>query len=311
MTREKLAQDMNYNYHEDDSFYSDDSFYDDSYVDYDENYDKDGGKKNGKENGDEELVVLEFDDPDAETIVFELPEVPGAPDAGEIFIDDNGDIEVSDDDNIEVEKDPWDWQSLGIGSFLSWLKGMMDNVPSHSGYDIGGLERTIAYFERLLKEITKAMRQDYRGEIDVALVEDGRDKIEDGIQRMIDRMERIKSTKYKRYGKKTAWYEEGDSLIKTAQKATKIDGIVITVPLFISRIARVLINGTISAGHDMEEMYERLKKEYDLTKREEAEVQQLLADMGYPVFQDRGLPPGEQLDKTRSDNFDFAAQFNS
>jgi len=61
----------------------------------------------------------------------------------------------------------------------------------------------------------------------------------------------------------------------------------------------------------MEEMYERVKKEYEVTKREEAEVQQLLAELGYPVCQDRGLPPGEQLDRTRSDNFDFAAQFNS
>jgi hypothetical protein len=67
----------------------------------------------------------------------------------------------------------------------------------------------------------------------------------------------------------------------------------------------------VSAGHDAEDMYERLKKEYGLTKREEAEVQQLLMDMGYDIFTDRGLPIGDQLDKTRSDNFDFQANYNS
>ena len=57
-------------------------------------------------------------------------------------------------------------------------------------------------------------------------------------------------------------------------------------------------------------MYDDLKKEYDLTKREEFELQQLLYDMGYPIRRDRGRL-NEQLDQTKSDNFDYSAQYNA
>jgi hypothetical protein len=55
------------------------------------------------------------------------------------------------------------------------------------------------------------------------------------------------------------------------------------VPLLISRLARVCINGTVSAGHNIKQMFECQVAEYELTKREQTELSQLLSDNGYSV----------------------------
>jgi hypothetical protein len=153
------------------------------------------------------------------------------------------------------------------------------------------------------------MRTDFKNEIDSASAERAREQIETGIERLIDRLEKVNKDKFKRKGKKSKGWAEETGLVKEAQKATRITGITITVPLLISRIARVCINGMVSAGHDIEDIYKRQVEEYSLDKREQAELSQLLSDMGYPMLQDRGYPVGEPVDIWRSDNFDWSAQY--
>jgi competence protein ComGC len=235
-------------------------------------------------------VMLEFDDPKQDPIVFELDMIPGAPDAQEIVVDDE--IEAEEDQDVEIDDDPWNWRQHGMGGFLGWLSNMFKGVPRHSGYDTTGLEKCIAYFERMDRELTRAMREDYRNEIDIAKAESAREAIENGIERLIKRLEDVKTTKYKRHAKKKKSWREEAGFVKEAQKSTNIAGIMITVPLLISRIARVCINGMVSAGHDLEDLYASQVKEYNLDKREQAELQQLLADMGYVVRQDRGMSEG-------------------
>jgi len=247
-------------------------------------------------------IEVSEDKPDE--VIFVLDDIPGAPTAQEIIIED-------DEDDVEVEVSPgesdmWSWEP---NNFLTWLQGMFDGVPQHSGYDTTGLEKAISYFEVLDKEITKAMRTDFKNEIDSAKAEKAREQIENGLERLVERLEKVNSDKYKRKGKKSkAWYQE-NGFTKEAQKATNITGITITVPLLISRIARVCINSVVSGGHDLEDMYKRQVEEYSLDKREQAEVNQLLADMGYPIHQDRGYPPGEPVEIWRNDNYDWSAQY--
>lgn len=266
-------------------------------------------------NDADELVLLEFEEPGQEDIVFILPDVPGADDQSEIVLDeDKADADsmvvMEPEDEVEVEeKDPWDWHSDGLSKFLHWLKERIEGVPRHSGRDVSGLERALAYFEALEKEITKAMRQDYKGEIDVAKAEEARDEIEYGIERLVERLEKVKSSKYKRHAKKTKKAEADEMLVKEGQKHTHVGGIVVTVPLFISTLARTLINGAVSAGHDIEDMFDKLSEKYKLTDREQLELVQLLKDMGYAVRRDRGYKIDEKYDETSSDNFDFASNF--
>lgn len=248
---------------------------------------------------------IEVGEDDPSEISFSLDEVPGAPNAKEIVITeddtDEAPIEVSMDGG---EIDKWKWEPK---TFLAWLKNMFDNTPTHSGHDTTGLEKAISYFEALDREITKAMRSDYKNEIDNVQAEKAREQIENGLERLVERLKQVNTTKYKRKAKKKASEGDVDGLVKEGQKATRINGITITVPLLISRIARVCINGTISAGHDIEDMFNRQAEEYNLDKREKAELSQLIADMGYPMIQDRGVPIGD--DMVPGKGYDWNSQY--
>lgn len=267
----------------------------------------------------EDIFVDENDGgEDQGELIFFLPTIPGAEDDSEIVIEqipEEGEIEVSPQEDLQVEPaDQWDWmKSGGPGKFLHWLHSMMESVPRHSGRDTTGLEKAISYFEALDKEITKAMRVDFHNEIDSAKAEEARAQIEDGLERLMDRLERVRVTKYKRHAKKSKNNKKADeqheTLIKEAQKQTHVGGIIVTVPLLISRLARICINGMVSAGHDIERTFTKLSEKYDLTKREQAELLQLLSDMGYPVRRDRGYDIDEDMDITSSDNYDWAANY--
>ena len=205
----------------------------------------------------------------------------------------------------------WDWEAIvpgGTDHFVAWIQERLDEIPKHSGYDTAGIERAIAYLDKLDSEISKAMRIDLDGKLDANKIEKIRSRIDEGVERLYARLDKVKTKKGKRKKKSE---ELQSSLIKEAQKTTNISGIVITVPLLISRIARVCINGTVSAGHDIEDMFKRQCDYYELTTREKAECMQLLADMGFPMRQDRGLPLEEDVDQTSADNFDWSAHWQA
>lgn len=264
---------------------------------------------------------LEVSDPEAEIVVIELDEIPGAGSPGPIV---EQSLEVSEEDSDGKNKDEsnvdendakkskknpkWDWESKGAHGFVAWVKERFDTVPKHSGYDTAGLERAVSYLEKLDNEISRAMRLDLEEELDANKVEEIRSTIEDGLDRLHDRLDKIKKTK-KNKRKKSTSQEEHESFIKEAQKITGVQGIYIMAPLFASRIARICINGMVSAGHDIEDIYAKQVKKWKLTDREQAEVMQLLADMGYPLRQDRGYMPEEDFDISVDDQFDWAANF--
>lgn len=216
--------------------------------------------------------------------------------------------EAEDADPAKAAKDAkWDWSSRGAKGFIAWVKERCDDVPKHSGYDTAGLERAIAYLERLDNEVSKAMRLDIDGELDANQVEKVRAIIDNGIERLHDRLDKVKSSKKKTRKKKAGDYSDGFQ--KEAQKITGVQGVFVTVPLLISRIARVCINGMVSGGHDIEDLYSRQVKFYKLNDREQAEVMQLLADMGYAVRQDRGFSPEEQPEVDDTNGMDFGANY--
>jgi len=255
-------------------------------------------------------VIIEISVPD-------FDKIPGAPEGAEdpvepviVVEDEDGD---KDKDKEEDENDArkgkpagkWDWKSKGAEGFLEWIKERFSNIPKHSGYDSAGLERACSYLDKLDAEISKAMRLDIDGELDANKIEEVRSKIDDGLSRLQERLDKVK--KSKKSNKKKADIEVYDEEIK--KEAQKSANIVVTVPLFISTLARILINGTVSAGHDTKDMYNKLCKKYDLKPRERLELMQLMRDMGFPLRGDRGLWDDEELDQTSSDNFDFAANY--
>lgn len=250
--------------------------------------------------------VLEVVEPAFEIVLDEIPGAPqGSSDVLEVIDEEPEEEEVIPEEDPKAKKnEKWDLSGKGPEEFINWIKERISSVPRHSGEDTAGLERAIAYLERLDNEISKAMRLDLDGELDASKVEESRVKIDDGISRIFNKLEKIKKFK-KSKRKKTA------SLVKEGQKIAGVQGIVVTVPLLISRIARVCINGMVSGGHDIEDLFHRQAEKYDLTVREKAEVITLLGDMGFPMRMDRGYLEDEEVDARSSDNFDWSASYQN
>lgn len=280
-------------------------------------------------------VIMEMHDPEmkeqlehASSLGDEVPEVFEPQDI-EIIVDDlpgAGELDPELEKSLEVDdeainsnqtqlaadkkskKDPrWDWEAAGPKGFIAWIKERLQGVPKHSGYDTAGIERALSYLDKLDGEISKAMRTDLDGELDADKVEEVRAQIDDGINRLHERLEKVRAKK----GKKKKKAEAEIQFVKEAQKIPGVHGVVVTVDLLISRIARACINGVISAGHDLEDVFQRQVDYYELDKREKAMTMQLLSDMGYPLRQDRGVPVDEDYDSTSSNNIDFAANYQA
>lgn len=264
------------------------------------------------------LEVFDEGDPEASAegnhdIMIELSDLPGAP-AGtqdpqepEAPLEVSEEISEADDNDSKKSKknEKWDWESKGPHGFVAWVKSRIDDIPKHSGYDSAGLERAMSYMEKLDSEISRAMRLDLDGELDANKIEEVRAKIDDGISRLHARLEKVKKTSKTRRKKKA---ETEFGIVKEGQKITGVQGVFVTVDLLTSRIARVCINGMVSAGHDIEEIYKNQIEKYKLNDREQAQVMQLLADMGYPLRQDRGYLPDEDQD-VADGKFDWASNY--
>jgi hypothetical protein len=311
------------------------------------------------------LAPIEVTEPvDVEIVVEELPGAPAGTKDPELEVHEEP-VEVHDQEAAKDEKkdgkagknEKWDWSKHGPHGFVAWIKERLGSVPKHSGYDSAGLERAMAYMERLDNEISKAMRMDLDEELDANKVEKVRAELDDGLSRLQSRLDKVKDAKKSsKKKKKTAqdlstqisevmgrWTDEdinsfvddatvpGETwdiqkavlqianggvepgyelgMIKEAQKIMGVSGVMITVPILISRIARVCVNGTVSGGHDIEDLYKRQVAKYKLDDREQAEVRQLLWDMGYAMREDRGFFPDDDLEVSDSDNMDWSANY--
>jgi hypothetical protein len=212
--------------------------------------------------------------------VFTLKDVPGA---AEDVVEEPEEEEEEKKEVVEEQPvDDWNWEKGGTSKFLDWLQNRFKSVPQHSGSDTTGIERAISYFERLNVEISKAMKKDYKREIDAAKAEEARAEIMKGMERLLERLEKLNSKKFKRTKKRA---ELQNSLVKNAGAA--LGNIVVSVPYLISNIARTCINASVKNGQDIEQIFSVLAKDFDLDKREKYQVVLLIKDMGYPMIIDR------------------------
>lgn len=259
---------------------------------------------------------LEICDPTPAIFEIVVGDLPGAPDGTpdpiiveeEVSKEEDDDEEKEDENDAKTKKDDkWNWSAHGAEGFISWVKERLENVPKHSGMDTAGLERAVSYLDKLDNEISKAMRLDLDGELDANKIEEVRAKIDDGISRLNDRLEKIKSSKKKNRRKKSA--ELDSVIVKEAQKITGVQGVYVTVPLLISAIGRICVNSVVSGGHELKDVFTKLSKKFNLTAREKFEVTQFLDAMGYSLNYDRGYLPDEDFDASDNNNFDWSANY--
>lgn len=228
---------------------------------------------------------------------FKLPPVPGAEDQSEIEEPEEIEVEEEEDD-LDIKDDPWKWK---VENFLDWWDERMNSIPKHSGREIAGCERAIAYLKHCLKEAQKASRMDIDNKIDIDKLESATDEAHKGIENLENRIEKLEKTKRPKKKKKADLEDNG--LVKEA----RMPNFQVNVSLFISHIARIIINSTVSSGKDAVDTFRHLVKKYDLTKREQAEVVRLLEDCGFITYVDFGKYGDEFIDITSEQNYEWSA----
>jgi len=256
------------------------------------------------------------------TISVDMPEfdspVPGMnPQEAENVLlvsdtDEDSEDEKKEEDDSEAKdkktNPKWNWKERGASGFLEWLKERFVDVPRHSGKDSAGIERAMAYLNKLDSEISKAMKMDVDGELDADKIEKIRSKIEDGITALEKALKKI--TKGKKDKRKQAGLDD-EGLVKEA-KIVGLSGNHVQVPLLISALARMCINSTVSAGHSMEDNIEKVASKFKLSDREKFELSFLLQDMGFPIRADRFYLDVMEKPRDKSvDGFDYAANYNA
>ena len=269
-------------------------------------------------NCEECVEELESEDPEiveeieTETPFLQFSELPGAPPgSSQIALQLNND----EDDEEEVEsvqpetpKSKWDWKQSFPNEFLPWIAERFNSCPKHTGWDVGGLERAYAHINKLDSEIGRAIREDLDGHLDAKQIDGIRKQLEKAIDMIQDRLDQVNDLKKSKKTKKKASDEE-TSIIKEAKISSGVLHTSVNIPYLISALAQACIMSTVSAGHDMEEIFFKVAKKFKLDDREKYQLRQCIADMGFQMQFDGTTLVGEDADSWSQDNGEFMANY--
>lgn len=204
------------------------------------------------------------------------------------------------------KQEPQGWlQTKKIEQFVQFLDEQMGRIPTvqHAQGNLSKMENAVSRWKKLNNYCSEAMRSDFEGSLDVDDIDKKRQQIEynmDALQDAIDNLNAMKQTR--RQQRKQHRRRSEEDFNDTITKEAQFGDFQINISPFHRAIAGALINGVVSGGRDMNELWEKAKKKYDMTPREELEILQILSDMGYPTFKDR-LTIGDDQDPTRDKDF--------
>lgn len=219
-------------------------------------------------------------------------------------------LEVSEDDEQEArETSQESWlQNKKVEQFVQFLDEQMAKIPTiqHAQGNLSRMENAAARWKKLDNYCSEAMRGDFDGVLDVEDIDKKRQQIEynmDALQDAMDNLHAMKQTRrqQRRKHRRRADEDFDDTMTKEAT-APHFNGFQMVVTPFQRAIVGAMINGKVSGGRNIEELWAEAKKKYSMDAREELEILQILADMGYPEFKDR-LRLGEDEDPSRKEGF--------
>lgn len=221
----------------------------------------------------------------------------------------------ADDEPVEEEEETTWKDDNDTGKFSEFLIRMYGEIPKHTGTSISGAERALTYLSGLNSEISKAIRIDSDNLLDVDLIEDYRVKIMKDIVTLKNHIKKLE--KKIRGSKKSASEEvEEEKIVKaeandsSLKKEGSLPRATLIMTPFERAIAGILINSVVSAGHPFEEVYEFLRKKYKLDSREELAILQLVMDMGFPIFKDRGtIGEDDKKEEEGGNGIDFIKNY--
>lgn len=148
--------------------------------------------------------------------------------------------------------------------FTNYIVASARAIPSVFGGSKNSYRRAFSYLEKLTEELLEGVEKDAPyAELSEEQLRT-LDSIESGIENAMHEI---------------AGLADG----KITKIATKSSQFVYYVNPFIFGLARVLVNGKVSQGHNIESLFKTLNARYKLNDREMLELNFLLEDMGYPA----------------------------
>jgi hypothetical protein len=183
----------------------------------------------------------------------------------------------------KVEEKPKGWlNTRDVGDFPQFVDDEFVRLkkPHEVRTSLSATEQALGQWKDFNKHFTNALSNDYHGKLDALKLDQHRSKVE----QYIDDLDRIRTSYINLKKNKRA-----DAQHEIVKEATtpKYLGMQTNMTLFERAIVGALINGVVSGGRNMEELYALAKKKYELSDREELAVFQALTDLGYPTFKDR------------------------
>jgi len=186
---------------------------------------------------------------------------------------------VTEDDRFtknDIEVTAWKDPS----SFLAYIKRAMATVPGYSDGGVNSLKRAIAYYDALLGEMEEAVAKDAEY---VDFTETHLGQL-DQIDRIIVEARNTLVGKLDQSGNN---FNRQALVNKPLVKEAKSAPLTWVVDPFLKAIVMICINAKVQGGKDIEEIYQQLKKEYNMDAREDLAVLQILTDAGYPIRHSR------------------------
>jgi len=198
------------------------------------------------------------------------------------------------------------WRSSGKPEhFVIFLSNELKRFPKPSDIrgNVSKMEQALGQWKRLDNFISKALREDYDSAVDIDFVEKARQLVEQNVEQLEDMLDAMKSLKQNRKQMKRRQRrgeDEQDGIVREAG-TPEFAGIQVNISAFERAIVGALINGKVSGGKNIEELYAIAKKKYDIDDRQELAIFQILTDFGYPTFKDR-IKIGEETDDPTDKN---------
>lgn len=238
---------------------------------------------------DNAIDMAEDSHMDQESYVSEEPKLPGT------------DMSLAVDDKEEEDDSPGTWKDdEDVRDFMRFIDEAYKNIPRHDGTTILGCERAINYLNDLNKQISKAISLDRNNVLDISALDEYRVNMIRDMLTLKEHTKKLNREIKDKYRKKAdsgeAFKVAGTEKLEFVKEATVARPQLVITP-FERFLSGVVVNSVISGGKPFDDVFEDLKKEYKLDKREVASLLQLIMDMGYPIFKDRALFGGEEGDK--------------
>lgn len=190
-------------------------------------------------------------------------------------------VEVPEEDDLEVMDDVETVDYSNPGELVASVLKTAREFTVYSEDSINSVRRASALCDQLENQILNGVIADAKGcKLTMAQLK-LLDDIEEGIHVTRAHLERHSNSAKKNVYAKSI----GDQGLNHGMYDP-----------FCATIARVLINAQVQGGKKIQDVFQTLKDKYNIDKREEFQISQILLDMGYPV---RSLLDGEDMIEQR------------